>query len=355
MKKILVSAALLCCATFAFPQSGERLARFPVVFEIDGEDVVADSGGQGGGSKGFAGAEIAAADGEEAREQISALLDRACAAAKAGDFEALSSYLSDPNDARKAAKLLKMLGVSSSSDASAPAIARVFDSYIAPFKPASKKFRRGMNAFVFKRTPGGLKWNLKVNDPLVGLLADSAAFANPRAEEAANIKLPRDPRSGATLPAANFCNSGIAEGIEAAPGIEGLPAAKFYHDAQELFFSYKLEDYAKFMTPKSREKFSAQYLSMDDAQRKEALGEYFSWRKKYLCLLDAGSLQILIFNRLKDGQTPQIDLVYLPASKEGFKIANFGSNKTRFDMFLSKYLYPTPGRSYAEKFEKVFK
>lgn len=317
MKKLIYILLLSAFSTLLFAGT-TSLVEYPIVFEIDGEIQPAKKDK----------ASLRLKSGEEKRAEITAILEKIVTAANSGDSAKLQDLLTSPKDAKRATKFIKMFRISDAKNIELAPIAKDKGMYIAPFKPSAKKFRRGMNIFVFAELDGKLKWNVSNSAPVFALLADSAAFAPKASSREALVG------ESEILPA--FYASGRAvRNADAEDGVESLPAAKFYHTAQEDFFACNLEKYAKAMTDKSAKKFAEQYLSMSkDAQRK-ALADYFSWKKKYLKLLDCGDVCILIFSREKDGQK-QIDTTYIIRDGKSYKVANFSAQKSPFDRFLER-------------------
>ena len=91
---------------------------------------------------------------------------------------------------------------------------------------------------------------------------------------------------------------------------------------------------------------------MSEQDRKKALGEYFSWGKKYLKALDASPIHVMIFNRTKPGNTPRPDFAYILKDGPEFKIAVLTDSKTPLEAFMGKYiLVDTP---YIENISKKF-
>ena len=123
-------------------------------------------------------------------------------------------------------------------------------------------------------------------------------------------------------------------------GVDDLAPAKFYRNAQDVFYSWKLDDYTAFMTSESRNKFNSQFKAMSDAERKKVLGEYFQWKKQYHKVLDAGEHTLILFSRHKPQCEPYDDTAYLQNDNGKYAITKFGAEKSPLDMFFAKYIYP---------------
>ena len=134
--------------------------------------------------------------------------------------------------------------------------------------------------------------------------------------------------------------------------MNSLEVSKFYRNAQDIFYSWKIEEYGAFLTPRTKAAFDAQYGSMSEQDRKKALGEYFSWGKKYLKALDASPIHVMIFNRTKPGNPPRPDFAYILKDGPEFKIAVLTDSKTPLEAFMGKYiLVDSP---YIENISKKF-
>lgn len=297
----------------------------PIVLEIDGEKFSNEK------------AALVCESATKETDEVKQALKKIIFLAEQNDEAGLGASLTKALEAKKAIKFLKMFAIRDAEKIDLKTISKIGSSIVATFKPSKKTFRRGMNFFVFKQRDGKLLWDVSINSPLCAMLADSAAYATvshlPQTDKYA------EKVSDKKSPLIIF--NGVAfENILEDPKVNELASAKFYHDAQTLFFAYKLEDYAKFMTPKSAEKFSNMYLSMGEKERRNALSEYFSWTKKYIKMLDAGDLQILYFKRLKSGQPEQFDCVYIVKNQNGkMQIANFDAKKSFFDLLISRFFF----------------
>ena len=154
-----------------------------------------------------------------------------------------------------------------------------------------------------------------------------------------------------SLPFLEFANGAFVS-LEATPDVDSLEVSKFYRNAQDIFYSWKIEEYGAFLTPRTKAAFDAQYGSMSEQDRKKALGEYFSWGKKYLKALDASPIHVMIFNRTKPGNPPRPDFAYILKDGPEFKIAVLTDSKTPLEAFMGKYiLVDSP---YIENISKKF-
>lgn len=263
--------------------------------------------------------------------------------------EKLGALLKNKRQAGKAAKFLKLARF-----ADAPKVLPFkFGKYtIAAFEiPQKSKMRAGMNFFAFAEVGGELLWDLSLNDAFVSLICRSdisaALQASPEAESARVEKAasPADAEILARLKAAKnpYLVFGGAPFVSLTPDpeVDSARAAKFYRKIQDIFFSWKLEEYAEYMSAQSRETFARQYLGMTQQQRKAALSDYFSWHKKYVRALELSPDRFLVvFRRVKDGSPDQIDLAYVafPKNSADGVLENFGK-KTPLDAMLSRYIF----------------
>ncbi len=259
--------------------------------------------------------------------------------------EELKKLVVNPKFAPKSAKFLKMANLPKD----AKILAVNFGKYkIALFEiPQNSRMRKGINFFAFEQVGKNLLWNVNVNDMYISLMAQ-CDIANPK-----KIDVKKIPTTSASdksklnnliknrLPILAFKNSALLS-VDPVSGVEKDPVAKFYKKIQDVFFSWKIEEYADYMSPKSRAKFNLQYTGMSAEQKKATLSDYFSWKKKYLKVLKlSDSEAIIIFKRKKTGQKDQIDLAYITlTSKDGSSgvLEKFGE-KTPLDLMLSRYIF----------------
>ena len=287
-----------------------------------------------------------AADALPASE-TAALLGSA-AGAEPGQLPAL---LADKREAGKAAKFLKLAKIGKNSRA----LGIKFGKYkVVLFSiPANSRMRRGMNFLAFETAAdGSAKWRVSLNDMFLSLIAQ-CDFASPKpidisslpvfsaSDKAALNALARD-----GMPVLAFKNGALVS-LDAAAGVESDPAAKFYAKIQKVFFSWKLDEYASYMSPKSAEKFRGQYSAMTGEQRKAALSGYFAWKKKILKSMKLSDTEhLIIFKRFQPGQPDQFDVAYITlSSKDGSSgaLEKFGE-RTPLDLMLSRYIFKNKTR-----------
>ncbi len=250
--------------------------------------------------------------------------------------------------AKRAAKFLKMAKLSEKSfENTQPA--RIGNFVILPFAlPEKSRLRLGMNAIVFEIVDGKLLYNPSFNDPLVALVA-SSNFQNAIDASKLNFKtFTKEDKEVCDnliknkLPILLFKN-GILVSESVVKGVDEIEVAKFYRNAQDVFYSWKLDEYANFMTPFSANKFNSQFKSMSEDERKKVLGEYFQWKKHYHKVLDAGIEKLILFSRHKPQCEPYDDTAYITENNGKFAITKFGAEKSALDQFLAKYIYPKDG------------
>ncbi len=250
--------------------------------------------------------------------------------------------------AKRAAKFLKMAKLSAKSfENSTPA--QVGDYIVLPFDlPEKSRLRLGMNALVFEFSGDKLLYNPSFNDPLVSLIA-SSNFQKANDASKLDFKTFCDDDKKVVeklvekkLPILLFKN-GVLLSESVVDGVNDIAVAKFYRNAQDIFYDWKLDDYASFMTQFSADKFNSQFKSMSDEERKKVLGEYFQWKKKYHKVLDAGSEKLILFSRHKPQCEPYDDTAYIAESNGKFAITKFGAEKSALDQFFAKYIYPKDG------------
>lgn len=183
------------------------------------------------------------------------------------------------------------------------------------FKSASSKLRPDMNYLYFKKIEGKFRWDVGAKSPYIAVLSESA-------------------RNAATANIAD--ESKLIKFIDIS-GINNaeLPELVFYKKAQEDFYNFKLEQYAKIMTPKSAEIFGNQYLKLSDAERRETLKDYVTYHKSFKKIADLGDVKIILFTRERDGKVNSRDAAFILRDGEGFKLANFGQNQGAFATWLT--------------------
>lgn len=257
----------------------------------------------------------------------------------------LRGLLADPAQLGKAQKFLKMARLKKGTKL----FAFKFGRYrVAVFEIASgSRMRKGLNYFVFDPIGEKMLWDLSVNDPYLALIAQ-CNFAAPKKIEPSKIaafsasdkaKINDIVKRGD--PVLVFANAALVS-TDAVPAVGEEPAAKFYKKIQDVFFSWRIDEYAAYMSPKSRALFNAQYSGMDETRKKAVLSDYFSWKKKYLKVVRLSKSEyIIIFKRQKAGQKDQIDTAYITLeSADGSrgKLEKFGV-KTPLDHMMARYIF----------------
>ena len=253
--------------------------------------------------------------------------------------------LSTKNGAKRAVKFIKASGIKLDGLKSATAV-QLGDKYAVIYQlPKKSRLREGMNFFVFEYQNDKLVYNPSFTDPLLTLLA-TCDFKNPQNASKIGFKTFNDSDkitcenlAKANLPFICFKNGALVS-EEKIAGVDNLAPAKFYRNAQDIFYDWKLDDYTAFMTAPSKDKFNSQFKSMSDAERKQVLGEYFQWKKQYHKVLDAGEHTLILFSRHKPQCEPYDDTAYLQNNGGKFAITKFGAEKSPLDMFFAKYIYP---------------
>jgi len=257
----------------------------------------------------------------------------------------LKAMLANPAHVGKAQKFLKMAQLKKG----AKLFAFKFGRYrVAAFEIASgSRMRKGLNYIVFDPIGEKMLWDLSVNDPYLALIAQ-CNFAAPQKIEPSKIvafsasdKAKVNDTVGRGDPVLVFANAALVP-PHPGPAVCDEPAAKFYKKIQDVFFSWRIDEYAAYMSPKSRALFNAQYSGMDDARKKAVLSDYFSWKKKYLKVMSLSKSEyIIIFKRQKAGQKDQIDTAYIrleSADGSRGRLENFGV-KTPLDHMMARYIF----------------
>ena len=249
------------------------------------------------------------------------------------------------NSAKRAMKFIKASGLKP-DDLNSALVVQLGDKYAVIYQlPKQSRLREGMNFFVFEYINGKLFYNPSFTDPLLTLIA-TCDFKNPQDASKISFKTFNDSDkticeklAEKNLPLVCFKNGALVS-EEKIDGVDDIASAKFYRNAQDVFYSWKLDEYTAFMTPASKDKFNSQFKSMSDAERKQVLGEYFQWKKQYHKVLDAGEHTLILFSRHKPQCEPYDDTAYLQNDAEKFAITKFGAEKSPLDMFFAKYIYP---------------
>ncbi len=214
--------------------------------------------------------------------------------------------------------------------------------------PANSKMRKGLNFFVFEQIGDKLLWDLSTSNTDFLKLMAQCDIANPQPIDV--TKVPTFSASDKTIlnymiknkqPFLFFKNGAL---ISTSPvsKVKNHPATKFYKRIQDVFFSWKIEEYAQFMSPPSKAKFNAQYSGMSEEQKKTTLSDYFKWKKKYLKVMQLSDNEfIIIFKRQLKGAKDQFDVAYITlTSKDGSTgvLEKFGE-RTPLDIMLSRNIF----------------
>ncbi len=248
--------------------------------------------------------------------------------------EEFAAMLKKPELASKSAKFLKLARLGKGANLF---VFKFGERMIAVFEiPSGSRMRAGMNFFALENggsgESGGLRWNVSFNNPMV-VLAAQCAFMNPQKVDFRGL-VAKSEKDGVLLK--KVCSEGmpffvfgddVFAGVSADPNVDAHPAAEFYRKIQDVFFSWKIDEYAEFMSAPSKRVFLAQYAGMTDDQKKKVLSDYFSWHKQYLRVLQLGEREfIVLFKRYRDGSKEQFDVAYitLDGSANGGVLENFG-------------------------------
>ena len=318
MKSLFITIFMLIFSASAFAEY-VKIA-LPKSSEIEGDDAKFYS-------KGSLAVDMAGeSDMRRTREFVDALMS-------AGSEE-FAAMLKKPELASKSAKFLKLARLGKGANLFVFKFGKLT---IAVFEiPSGSRMRAGMNFFALENVgsgeSSGLRWNVSFNNPMV-VLAAQCAFMNPQKVDFRGL-VAKSEKDGVLLK--KVCSEGmpffvfgddIFAGVSADPNVDAHPAAEFYRKIQDVFFSWKIDEYAEFMSAPSKRVFLAQYAGMTDTQKKKVLSDYFSWHKQYLRVLQLGEREfIVLFKRYRDGSKEQFDVAYitLDGSKNGGVLENFG-------------------------------
>ncbi len=251
----------------------------------------------------------------------------------------LAKKITTPASVAKSAKFVKLANLTASAFTNAPVV-KIGNIYVLIFDiPQNSRLRRGMNFLVFEMKDGIPRWNIATKDPLISLLLQ-ADFKDITDFDAS--KIPTDSKEkvdtlvAKNLPMLTF-NGAPLVNLDKDPKVYEHPTAKFYKEAQKLFFDLKLDEYSKSHTPLSMKNFRAQFMPMSLDAQKKMLADYMSWGKQYLKIADGGDFKILFFKREKDGEKSHVAVTYFEEINGSPYIWGVGANKSAFDMFLSRY------------------
>ncbi len=231
------------------------------------------------------------------------------------DFD---KHILNAKDVKKAKGFLKRLG-----DAKKVVITHcVFynpqGEALAFFTSPESKLRADMNYIALKLDSGIWKWDVAKKDTLTSILSESVRSAKPT-------------RSNSEPFFSDIKFIDISNGKNA-----DLPVFKFYKDAQAEFYKLNLPAYAEIMTPKSKEVYTAQYLTMSKDEQKEALKDYITYHKKFYFIAKFNEVNVIVFTREKDGKINSYDAAFIIEKDGKFQLANFGQNQGYVaDMLIS--------------------
>lgn len=301
----MLMGALLYAPFFGLSQSASN-AEFPIILNLDGQKVVAEKGVIHVWAESIS----SPSENKEAPNPVFAFFENKLKA-NAAKPEELAKFLSNENDAKRAAKFLEMMGdkakVNLCINAGEACILLFFTS-------ENSKLRPDMNYLAIKgKSANDFKWDLSEKSLLTCMISESVRFGK--------IKFFKDERkvkSGLSINTLELTHGKNAD----------APAFVFYQKAQKEFYDMKLAEYAKFMTPKSKEVYSSQFLSMTPQEQEKTLEDYIQWHKTFFKIYDLGQVKIISFKRMKEcGTYTMYDCAFLLENKGEFALANFGQNQ----------------------------
>lgn len=223
--------------------------------------------------------------------------------------ENFDNHILDPKDINKAKSFLKRLGDPKKALITNCVFWNPKSDALAFFKSPESKLRPDMNYFALKLDGGIWKWDVSAKNNLISILSESVRNANPS-------------RSNNEPFFSDIEFIDISNGKNA-----DLPVLKFYKEAQAEFYRLNLPAYAEIMTPKSREVYTAQYLSMTLDEQKDALKEYITYHKKFKFIAKFNEAYVIVFTREKDGKINSYDAAFIIEKDGKFMLANFGQNQ----------------------------
>lgn len=224
----------------------------------------------------------------------------------------LEKVLANKSDLKRAKTFHSRMGL---NDVEILACMEYGKDAIVFFKSASSKLRPDMNYLYFKKIDGKFRWDVGAKSPYISVLSESVRNA-PTVNIADESKL---------IKFIDISGTNNAE----------LPELVFYKKAQADFYSFKLEQYAKIMTPKSAKVFGNQYLKLSDAERRETLKDYVTYHKSFKKIADLGDVKIILFTRERDGKVNSRDAAFILRDGESFRLANFGQDQGAFATWLT--------------------
>ncbi len=251
----------------------------------------------------------------------------------------LRGKISTPSSISKSEKFVKLAKLNASAFTNAP-VFRLGNVYILIFDiPKNSRLKKGMNYVAFKYANGKLLWDISFKDPTILLLLD-ADYRDATNFELAKIAEEKDSNAAElledNLPMLTFKGIPLTN-LNRDPEIDSNPTAKYYREIQKIFLALKLDEYSQKYTPASMKRFRAQFLTMGKDTQKSMLADYMKWEKNYLKFVDGGDLKILFFAREREGEKSHLGATFFEYSKGAPFIWGFESNRSAFDMFLSKY------------------
>lgn len=341
MKKLaalLASACLLQCAPLsALTLESMHPKAYPLVLNVDGEKRTADGAfllfpSYAADAKIAVDANVSEGKGvsigdpdmsDRAPEQRAYLASKSfgkiLGLAKAGNTDGLSKLLSNPGDAKRAQKFVAMMDPENAVLKSTAFLAD--DSIVFFFDNPKSKLRPDMNFMAFKPGKENWRWDLSEKSPLLTLLSEAV-----RAKTSHHIN-PQD--FGREKTGLNSKFVPLENGQNA-----DNPAFQFYQTAQKEFYGMRLDEYSKFMTPKSAEVFKNQFLLMPRDEQEKVLSDYIQWHKVFYGIYDTGNVKVVVFKRVKECATHEMyDCAYIVQTDDGLKLANFGQNQGAFAEF----------------------
>ncbi|MBO6101874.1 MAG: hypothetical protein J6P03_01310 [Opitutales bacterium] len=225
----------------------------------------------------------------------------------------LEGVLLKPADKKKAAAIVSKLGDKSALQT--PFCIFFEDFALVPFKSSASKLRPDLMFAAFKKDAGGVwKWDMSLRTPAVLSLLES--FNESGAKELGGENAPLE-----------FIDISCGKN-------SGEPALKFYKFWQAKFYALDLPAYAEIMTPKSKEVYSAQYLSLTKERQKEILKDYITYSKNFYKIAVLDGLKVMLYTRLDKGKINSYDAAFLLENGDTFTLANFGQDQGKFADYL---------------------
>ena len=306
LKNLIIFILSISAAGAAFAEkiTAESYA-FPFILKIDSKDAVSNN---------FITLPRAKFENPNANREIKAAL-----LAVLTQSENFDKHLLNPKDSAKAKAFLKKLGDPAKVQITHCVFWNPNNDMLAFFQSPESKLRPDMNYFAFKYDGGVWKWDVGAKNNLISILSESVRTRPPHRDD-------KEPFYS-DIEFTDISNGKNAE----------LPVLKFYKDAQAEFYKLNLPAYAEIMTDKSKEVYTAQYLSMTLDEQKEALKDYITYHKQFKFIakfkdVEAGgercNLYVILFTREKDGKINSYDAAYIVETHNGkFMLANFGQNQ----------------------------